>query len=98
MVKFKPLKFKHFRQARELNSRIDAGEADDADILLFAASLVEEWDFVDVETGKAIPLGEIDELTLDQCAQINTEFARKMGVSAEVPKESAGQSPSTLTQ
>jgi hypothetical protein len=98
MIKFKILRFKHYRQAQEINKRIDAQEATDEDVLRFAVSLIEDWDFVDAETGDPLPVGEIDELSLEQCAEINLMFARRMGVTAEIPKENGEPSPSTSTQ
>ena len=95
MIKFKALKFKHYREAQAINRLIDAGEAVDEDVFRFAVSLIEEWDFVDVETGQAIPLREIDELSLKQCAEINSAFAGAMGVAGDaVPKVSDAPSSS----
>jgi hypothetical protein len=98
MIKFKILRFKHYRAAQEINKRIDAQEATDEDVLRFAVSLIEDWDFVDAETGDPLPVGELDELSLEQCAEINLMFARRMGVTAEIPKESGEPSPSTSTR
>lgn len=95
MIKFKVLKFKHYREAQEINKRIDAQEATDEDVLRFALSLIEDWDFVDAETGEPLPMGELDELSLEQCAEVNRMFARRMGVTAEIPKENGEPSPST---
>ena len=95
MVKFKTLKFKHYRVAQEINARIESEEATNEDVLRFALSLVKEWNFVDAETGEPLPVGELDELSLDQCAEVNRLFARKMGVNAEIPKETNEPSSST---
>jgi len=97
MVQFKTLKFKHYREAQAINARIESGEATEEDVLRFALSLVSDWDFTDAETGEALPIGELDELSLDQCAEVNGAFAQKMGVTAEVKKVSGEQSPSTST-
>lgn len=97
MVRFKTIKFKHYRQAQEINARIDAGEATDEEVLRFALSLVAEWDFVDADTSKPLPINELNELSMEQCREVNEGFARKMGVTAEVPKGSDGPSPSTST-
>lgn len=100
MIKFKVLKFKHYREAQEINKRIDAGEATDEDVLSFALSLVKDWDFKDAETDEPLPPGleSLDELSLEQCAEINLMFARRMGVTAEIPKATDEPSPSTSTQ
>lgn len=97
MVRFKTIKFKHYRQAQELNKRIDAEEATEEEVLRFALSLVAEWDFVDADTGKPLSIDELDELSMDQCKEVNQLFAQKMGVTAEIPKASGGNSPSTST-
>lgn len=97
MIKFKTLKFRHYREAQALNKRIEAEEASDEDVLLFALALVEEWDFVDADTGEPLALGELDELSLEQCGELNREFARRLGVAAEVPKKNDVPSSSTST-
>lgn len=90
MINFKTIKFKHYREAQELNRRIDAGDATEEDVLRFALSLIDEWDFKDAETGQPLSIEDLDELSLEQCAEINLMFARKMGVSTEIPKEKGG--------
>ena len=95
MVRFKTVKFKHYRQAQEINERIDQGEATDEEVLRFALSLVAEWDFVDGDSGRKLELGELDELSMDQCREVNELFARQMGVAAEVPKQNGEPSSST---
>jgi hypothetical protein len=95
MVRFKTIKFKHFRQAQEINKRIESNEATDEEILLFAVSLVDEWDFVDVETQEPLALDDVDNLSMAQCGEINELFARAMGVTAEIPKENGSPSSST---
>ena len=95
MVRFKTIKFKHYRRSQEINDRIDKEEATDEEILLFALSLVAEWDFVDGDTDEPLELGELDELSIEQCREVNERFAQKMGVTAEVPKASDDPSSST---
>ena len=95
MVRFKTVKYKHYRQAQIINKRIKSEEATDEEILLFALSLVAEWDFVDGDTDKPLELGELDELSVEQCREVNELFARKMGVSVEVPKAREEASSST---
>ena len=96
MIKFKTVKFKHYRQAQGINERIDSGEATDEEVLLFALSLVDEWDFVDADNGNTpLEIGELDELSMEQVSEVNEESARLMGVTAEVPKVSEEPSSST---
>ena len=95
MVRFKTVKYKHYRIASEIDERIDQGEATDDEVLKFALSLVAEWDFVDGDTGEALELDELDELSMEQCREVNELFARKMGVTAEIPKENGNPSSST---
>lgn len=95
MVRFKTVKFKHYRIASEINERIDKGEATDEEVLKFALSLVADWDFVDGDTGDPLEIGELDELSMAQCREVNELFARQMGVAAEVPKQSEEVSSST---
>ena len=95
MVLFKTVKYKHYRIASEIDERIDSGEATDDEILRFALSLVAEWDFVDADTGEPLALDELDELSLDQCREVNELFGRQMGVAAEVPKQNGEPSSST---
>ena len=95
MVLFKTVKYKHYRIASEIDERIDSGEATDDEILRFALSLVAEWDFVDGDTGEPLELDELDELSMEQCREVNELFARKMGVTAEIPKANEEHSSST---
>lgn len=100
-IKYKTLKYKHQREARELNEKIKAKNATPDEISLFVISLVESWDFMDVETGELLPLDNpklaLDEMSLEQFAEMNTLFnnAMEVGVAA-VPKANNGQSPSGL--
>lgn len=99
-IEFKTIKFKHYRQAQKINKMIASGEITDEDILRFAASLVKSWDFVDADTGEALPpgLGALDELSMTQCAEVNKLFADEVnGVVVKVPKANAEPSPSTST-
>ncbi|MCK5307180.1 MAG: hypothetical protein KAJ73_01080 [Zetaproteobacteria bacterium] len=95
MVRFKTVKFKHYRQAQGINKRIESEEATDEEILRFALSLVAQWDFVDGDTGEPLEIGELDELSMEQCREVNELFAQVMGVTAEVPKASDEPSSST---
>ena len=95
MVRFKTLKYKHYRQAQEIDARIEAGTATDKEVLKFSLDLVAEWDFKDADTGESLPLGELEELSLEQCREVNELFARKIKMVSEVPKVTAEPSPST---
>ena len=95
MVRFKTVKYKHYRIAEEINERIEKEEATDEEVLKFALSLVAEWDFVDGDTDEPLELDELDELSMEQCREVNELFAQKMGVTAEVPKASDEHSSST---
>ena len=95
MIRFKTVKFKHYRIANEINERIEKDEATDEEILRFALSLVAEWDFVDGDTDEPLEIDELDELSMEQCREVNEKFARVMGVTAEVKKVSDDLSSST---
>lgn len=92
MVKFKTLKYKHYRQARALAANEDATEDEH---ISFVLSMVAEWDFVDTETGVPLPVGvaSMDELIIEQMNEVTTLFNQQ--ISLTVPKATAGQSRST---
>ena len=95
-VKFKNLKLKHYRKAQEINARIDADEANEIDILEFAIGLVASWDFIDADTGERLRLGDTEELSIDQVAEVLGSFSVEFeGATAAVPKANADPSPST---
>ena len=99
MVKFKTIKFKHYRHARELMARDDSGEDVEVEYLTYAISVVDEWDFIDDETKEDVPVAasSIDEMSLAQikevCGLFNQIFSQKSGVK----KRNDGPSYSTLT-
>lgn len=99
MIVFKTIKFKHYRQAREINKLVAAETVEDEDVLRFSLSLVKSWDFVDAETGDPLPVGleALDELTMEQCAEVNMLFANEVNKTVKVPKTNAEPSPSTST-
>lgn len=100
MVRFKVIKFKHYRQAQELRKLIEAEKAKDEDILRFGLNLVKDWDFVDAETEEALPpgLASLDELSMNQCAEVNMLFAEEItGKVVAIPKTNAEPLPSTST-
>ena len=94
MVRFKVVKFKHYRQAQALIAKEDATEAEH---FAFVISLVEEWDFVDAETKEPLPaeLASMDELSIDQFNEAMELFNEKMFSVGKVKKTSAAPSSST---
>lgn len=99
MVRFKSIKFKHYRRARELMEREESGEDVEVEYLTYAISMVAEWDFMDDETG--FPLlpeaGSIDEMSLEQIREISKLFNQNFGELSGVKKTNGGVSPSTST-
>ena len=96
MVRFKVVKYKHFRQAKELIER----DAPEAEHFAFVISMVEEWDFKDAETKEPLPavLSSMDELSIDQFNEVMELFNPEMGFVTEVKKTNGGVSPSISTQ
>lgn len=94
MVRFKIVRFRHYRQAQELMNKEDATEEEH---FAFVISLVDAWDFKDVETDKALPVGmeSMDELTIKQFNEAMELFNQEMGFVTTVPKANAGPSSST---
>ncbi|NVM23896.1 MAG: hypothetical protein HWN68_19220 [Desulfobacterales bacterium] len=100
MVRFKTVKYKHYRKARALMLRENNGEDVEEEYLSYAISMVAEWDFVDAETGKELPVStkSIDEISLNQIIEISTLFNQQFGdMAATVPKATAEPSHSTST-
>lgn len=99
MVRFKTIKFKHYRKARELMTREETGEDVEVEYLIYAISMVAEWDFVDDETGKALPLEgkSIGEMSMDQIKEVSSLFNQQFGDMSQVKKTNSGPSPSTST-
>ena len=93
MVRFKVVKYKHFRQATELIE----SDASEAEHFAFVISMVDGWDFKDAETGKALPaeLASMDELSIDQFNEVMELFNQEMGFVTKVKKTSGGPSSST---
>lgn len=89
MVVFRTLKFKHYRKAVDLDKQIKAKKADEIAVLEYAADLVVKWDFLDVDTGDAIPVGELDELSPDQIEELLSTFEHGFDRATEVPKKTA---------
>ena len=100
MVKFKVIKYKHYRRALELTAREDVDDATAEDEhFRFLLGLVKEWDFRDGETEDPITPGveSIDELTIAQFNEVTTAFNKIFSTSTAVPKVSAGHSLSIST-
>lgn len=95
MVRFKVVKYKHYRKACELIE----SDAPEAEHFAFVISMVEEWDFKDAETGKALPaeFSSMDELSIDQFNEAMELFNQEMGLATKVKKTNGGSSSSTLT-
>lgn len=102
MVRFKILKFKHLRAASELQKKYNNGEVGVEEIMRFASELVQEWDFLDMETvglrdeeNKPIPPtklmpGEVDELSNDQIDELLEAFTEQFSsMVAPIPKANA---------
>lgn len=85
MIKFKVLKYKHQKEAQDINRRIEDGTVEDDEILKFVVSLVDSWDFKDEETGKPLKFDDYLELSLEQYKDLMHSFNRRMG-GDEVPK------------
>jgi len=88
VVKFKVLKYKHYREANRLRQSQDVS---DDEVMHYILELVDAWDFVDAETGEALPPNPeaLDELSLEQVQELSVLFERAMGMNATVPKENA---------
>ena len=95
MVKFKVVKYKHYRKAKELIE----SDAPEAEHFAFVISMVEEWDFVDAETKEPLPaeLSSMDELSIDQFNEAMELFNQEMGFVTKVKKTNGGVSPSIST-
>ena len=67
MVRFKTVKPKHCRRARNLT---------ETEYLGYAIKLVAEWDFVNEETGDAIPISpqSVKEMSSTQIEELSTSF------------------------
>jgi len=92
MVKFKALKYKHRLQAQELNAGIEAGTVTETQLIEFVTGMIEAWDYLDVETGQPIPLGDYGELSIEQFTEVmelfNQEMQEKKAVAVKKKTES----------
>lgn len=79
--------------------REEAGEDVEIEYLTYAVSMVAEWDFVDDETNKPIPIvaGSIDELSMEQVNELSALFNQNFGEMSEVKKTTDGPSHSIST-
>lgn len=100
MIKFRTIRYGHYRQAYKLfpDGKLDMADIETQDkIVNFAKELVTEWDFIDPDTKEPVPLSVgIVELTIEQVTELldwfNTTFK-----AVEVPKASGELSSSILT-
>ena len=88
MVKFKTIKYKHVRRARELLAQVGSEEEETALIM----SLVDDWDYKDEDSGEKIPPGSPDELSVDQYNEVVLLFERATE-GGEVKKTNVSNSP-----
>jgi len=99
-IEWKVIKYKHYRRAMQLQSsgRQDgtgqvALEDETATAYLeYAISLIRSWDFVDAETGEALPVepASLDELSVEQLQELVAGFGQELGTKSEiVPKANA---------
>lgn len=87
MVKFKAIKYKHQREAAEIAKAIADDTATQEQIIGFVISIVESWDYIDGDTGQVIPLGDWQELTLDQFDDLMSRFNAAMAAIREGVKK-----------
>jgi len=93
VVRFKTVKYKHYRQAKALIE----SDATEEEHFAFVIKMVDAWDFKDAETGKALPaeLASMDELTIDQFNRVMELFNQEMGFVTKVKKTTGAPSSST---
>jgi len=93
VVRFKVVKFKHYLDAKALIAK----DASEEEHFAFVISMVDEWDFVDAETGKALPaeLASMGELSIDQFNEAMELFNQEMGLITTVKKTIGEPSSST---
>jgi len=93
MVRFKTVKYKHYRTAKALIE----SDASEEEHFAFVISMVEEWDFKDEETGEALPaeMASMDEMTIKQFNEVMELFNQEMGFVTKVKKTTGALSSST---
>jgi len=93
VVRFLTVRFKHYRIAKELIAK----DASEEETFAFVISLVDEWDFVDADTGKALPaeLASLGELSIKQFNEVMELFNLEMGFVTKVKKMTGEPSSST---
>ena len=93
MVRFKVVKYKHFRQAKALIEQ----DASEEEHFAFVIQMVDEWDFKDADTGEALPpvMASMDELSIDQFNKVMELFNEKMFSVTTVKKTTGEPSSST---
>lgn len=99
MIKFKVMKYKHYKRAQAIYADLredgDGGEVLDS-IVLYAIGLVKEWDFVNEDTGEALPPGEdaMDELSMEQFKELFSTFNRTMGFTVRLVGDDGAEASS----
>jgi hypothetical protein len=89
VIKWKAIKYRHLESLRDLKSKIAKKELKDKDAVIFMLSLVAEWDFLDADTGQALPFDAPDELSIPQYKELCDTFNDQVGSKVIVPKTSA---------
>lgn len=98
-VTFKPIKYKHQQQAKDLGRAIAEKTAADNQVIEFVVSLVASWDYIDDETGQAVPVGDYMELTVDQFNELMANFnARMQAIGVKKTKPTRSSSSSTRSR
>lgn len=96
-VVFRPLRYGHAVQAKEIMTRISTGTVDRLEMDNFVFSLVASWDYTDVETGEPVPLEEPAALGMEQYNDLMSEFNRQMEGGGAVNPQNGVKSSSGLT-
>lgn len=77
-IVWKPIKYKHRLEAQEIGAGIVDKTISERELVEFVTGLVEDWDFIDVETGEPVAVGDYGELTEDQFVELMAAFQEKM--------------------
>lgn len=99
-IKFKALRYGHRRQAQLMTKDGKTLPEWEDEVNLFYLSLVDSWDFTDGDTGEPLilngnPQETLMKLTLEQVNKLESDFVTQLEKdSSNVPKTSAGPSPS----
>lgn len=96
-VVFRPLRYGHAIEAKEIMERITAGSVGPLEMDNFVFGLVAKWDYADIETGASIPLDQPRLLSLEQYNDLMAEFNRQMEGGGSVNPQNGVSSSSGLT-